>query len=170
VGTTCITSWDSNALSTKDGLRPDTAFEAKCRTIFDETTGRKSQPGAPSGGLTVNGVTYEEDIPIQECAMAELLLPAIKKAGKNLTWEKVYDNMVATSKLPLVSSSDGSGGLSKKKLFAPTKMHLEVLSAANADTPQDANGLYNGCPIPMNCWVPQIIDGQEWFPISNPKT
>ena len=40
-----------------------------------------------------------------------------------------------------------------------------TLNAATTSTPKDANGLYNGCPAPVNCWIPQVVDGQEWFPI-----
>jgi hypothetical protein len=36
--------------------------------------------------------------------------------------------------------------------------------AANADeTAVDANGTYNGCPAPTNCW---ISDDGTWFAVS----
>jgi hypothetical protein len=62
--------------------------------------------------------------------------------------------------------SQGKGGFGTSKPFFPKQMHVVTLTGADADTPQDANGLYNGCPIPVNCWVPQAVDGQEWFPVA----
>ena len=29
------------------------------------------------------------------------------------------------------------------------------------------NGTFNGCPAPVNCFVPTLVDGQEWFPVVN---
>ena len=95
-GMTCVTIWDTKATPTKDGLKPDNKLEASCRKAFDTGTGKTTQPGGPSGGITINGKFYQEDISPMECTMANLLLPAIKKAGKTVTWDKVYKNMMAT--------------------------------------------------------------------------
>jgi hypothetical protein len=46
-------------------------------------------------------------------------------------------------------------------------VHVVTLNAANAQTAVDANGLFNGCPAPVNCWVPVLADGKEWFPTSS---
>jgi hypothetical protein len=38
------------------------------------------------------------------------------------------------------------------------------------NAPQDANGVtYNGCPMPISCFVPQLVNGREWFPAVTPK-
>jgi hypothetical protein len=166
VGATCVTAWDSKAMATKDGIRPDTAFEAKCREQYEGFMGGTTQPGGPDGEETVNGVTYSEDVPPNECTMAIMLMDAINKAGRNLTWEKVYANLQKVTNGPIAYMSQGKGGFGKSKPFFPKQMHVVTLTGADADTPQDANGLYNGCPIPVNCWVPQAVDGQEWFPVA----
>jgi len=165
-GTPCLTTWDTRALSTKDGVKKDNAFEAACRTQFDKAFSEKSQPGVPAGDLTVAGVTYTEDLAPNECTQMALLLPAIKKAGKDLTWPKVYDNLLKTTKAPAAYMSNGEGGFAKNKPYFVNQVHLQVLTAAGASTPKDSNGItFNGCPAPTNCWVPQLVGGQEWFPI-----
>jgi hypothetical protein len=165
-GVPCITTWDTRALPTRDGVKKDNAFEAQCRQQFDSFTGQKSQPGVPAGDITVGGVTYTEDIPPNECTIMNVLLPAIKKAGKNLTWNKVYKNILASGKGPAAYMSNGEGQFAKGKPYYATQVHIQTLSVANASTPKDPNGVtFNGCPVPVNCWVPQLVDGQEWFPI-----
>jgi hypothetical protein len=166
VGTPCITTWDTRAVSTKDAVKKDNAFEAKCRADFDAFTGQKSQPGVPAGDVTAGGVTYTEDLPPNECTIMSVLLPAIKAAGKNPTWAKVYKNILASGKGGAAYMSNGEGQFTKKKPYYATQVHVETLNTANGDTPKDANGLFNGCPAPVNCWVPQLVDGQEWFPVS----
>ena len=165
-GATCITAWDPRALPTKDGVKSDNALEAKCRKEFDKFTSKKHLVGGASGPQTIGGVDYEGDLAPNECTIANFLLPALKKAGKNLTWDKVYKNLLATTKGPAAYLSLGKGGFGKKKLFfANPVMHFEVM-ADGTNTPKDANGLYNGCAIPAPCWIPQIVHGQEWFPIA----
>jgi hypothetical protein len=111
-------------------------------------------------------VKYEQDLVANECTIVHLLLPAIEKAGKNLTWEKVYKNLLATKKGPAAFLSEGEGGFGKNKLhFSDDLMHFTVMVAPTVETP-DANGLFDGCGIPAPCWVSQEVDGQEWFPIS----
>ena len=39
--------------------------------------------------MTAGGVTYSEDFASNECQIMRLLLPAIKKAGKNPTWAEL---------------------------------------------------------------------------------
>ena len=164
-GMLCISPWAGRTKPDKSGLLTDTAFEAKCRKEYDAATGLKSAPGSPSGDITVNGVTYSEDFPAPECNLANVLLPAIKKAGKDLTWDKVYANILNTTKAPMAYGSEGQGGYGKNKKYLPTQAHVMELTVANKDTPKDANGLFNGCPVPANCWVPKLINGQEWYPI-----
>jgi hypothetical protein len=163
-GIPCITTYDTRAVPTKDGIKPDNAFEAKCRSQYADITGWTPYPGAQSGGTDVDGMHWDEDIPYQECTMMNVLLPALKAAGKNLTWDKVYANLLKRTKAPMAYMSGGTGGFGKNKPYLATQVHLETMSAVPAGTPLDANGkTYNGCPVPKHCFVPQVIDGQEWF-------
>jgi hypothetical protein len=117
----------------------------------------------------VNGQHWDEDIPYNECNIMNVLLPAIKKAGKDLTWDKVQANMMKATDAPMAYLSNGKGGFGKNKAYLAKNVHLEVLNPVAATTPLDANGkTYGGCPLPINCFVPQPINGQEWFPASKP--
>jgi hypothetical protein len=167
VGATCITAWSAKPLPTKDGMKPDNALEAKCRKQYDAVFDPNSLPGGGAGSTVVGGVTYPGDIAPNECTIASVLLPAIKKAGKNLTWDKVYANLIATTDAPAAYMSNGKGGFGKNKpYFANPIMHFETVSGASADTAKDAKGLYNGCALPANCWIPTLVNGQEWFDMS----
>ena len=101
--------------------------------------------------------------------MVDLFVNAMKKAGKNPTAAKVYDAMLTIKKNPAAYMSGGEGGFAKGKPYFANTVHLETLVAATPATAKDANGLFNGCPAPVNCWVPQLVNGQEWFPIVNKK-
>ena len=163
----CVTTWDTRAVNTKDGVKADNAFEAKCRKVFDEHFNETSQPGVPSGDSTdAAGKTLTEDLAPNECTMVDVFVKALKKAGKDATTEDVYDAMLTIKKSPAAYMSNGSGGFAKNKPYFANEVHLEILNAASTATPPDANGLYNGCPAPVNCWVPQEVDGTEWFPVS----
>lgn len=166
-GAPCITTWDTRALPTKDGVKADSAFEKKCRTVFDDAFATTSQPGVPAGDITVGGVTYVEDLPPNECTIMSFLLPAIDKAGKNPTWAKVYRNILASGKGDAAYMSDGEGAFGKRKPYFATNVHAVTFNPASAQTAKDANGTFNGCPAPVNCWVPQLVDGREWFPVVN---
>lgn len=165
-GTPCVTAFDTRALPTKDGIKPDSKFEAQCREVFDEGFQVSSLPGVPSGDVTAGGKTYVEDLRPDYCTISSVLLPAMKQAGKKLTWDKVAKNLEAISSAPAAYLSDGEGGFAKDKHYFANKVHVVTLNGANAQTQADAKGLFNGCPAPTNCWVPQVIDGEEWFPIS----
>lgn len=164
-GTPCVTAADTRALPTKDGVKKDSPAEAKCRATFDAAFATRSQPGVPSGDVVAGGVTYNEDFPFDYCNITNVLLPAIKKAGKNLTWDKVARNMERMTSVDTIYLSGGKGSFGKDKHYLADNVHLVVLNPANTQTPRDANGLFNGCPAPVNCWVPQLVDGKEWFPI-----
>jgi hypothetical protein len=165
-GTPCVTAFDTRALATKDGVKEDTAFEAECREVFDAGMGVESQPGVPSGDVTANGTLYVEDMRPDYCTIMSLLVPAMKKAGKNPTWDKVAKNLEATKSAPAAYLSDGEGGFAKNKHYFANQVHVVTLNGATTSTPPDVNGLFNGCPAPVNCWVPQVVDGEEWFPVS----
>ena len=92
-------------------------------------------------------------------------MPAIKKAGTNLTWDKVYVNIIGTTKAPVAYGSDGQGGFSKKKPYIMKKAQVVELRYATDDTPKDANGLYNGCPLATTCFVPKVFGAQQWYPL-----
>ena len=162
---TCITAFDDAAALDGKGVHADNEFEAKCQKEFDAYRNVKSHPGGPSAGKTVNGVKYEEDYPPNECMLANLLLPAMKKAGKNLTWDKVQKNIMAVEKGPAAYMSDGAGGFSAKRPYYVNKMQFTKYVDAGASTPQSPDGSYGGCVIPVPCLVPQTVDGQQWFPI-----
>lgn len=165
-GVPCVTTWDTRAVATEDGVKEDNEFEARCRSQFDEFSEQQSQPGVPAGDIEAGGVTYIEDLPPAECTIMSLLLPAIEKSGRDLTWDKVHANLLKVKNAPAAYMSNGEGGFGKKKPYFATSVHIQSLSTANADTPQDANGVtFNGCPVPVNCWVPTLVDGEEWFPI-----
>lgn len=165
-GTPCVTAFDTRALPTKDGVKEDSEFDAECRATFDDGMGVESQPGVPSGDVTANGVTYVEDMRPDYCTIMSVLIPAMKKAGKKITWDKVAKNIEATRSAPASYLSDGEGGFSKSKHYFANKVHLVELNGATAQTAPDAKGLFNGCPAPVNCWVPVLVQGEEWFPVS----
>jgi hypothetical protein len=159
-----VTTSDTRSLPDKSGIKADNKLEAKCRAQEEAFTGSDTYPTAKNGGATVAGVTYPQDLGYQQCNIMKVLLPAMKAAGKKLTWEKVADNLTKTTKTELAYLSDGKGGFGPKKHWASESVHLVVSTGADADTPQDANGeTFNGCAGPWNCWVPQLVDGKEWF-------
>ncbi len=85
-GMSCVTIFDTKATPQKNAVKPDTAFEAKCRTIIDAGFAAKSVPGVPAGDLTdPSGTVLFEDIPANECTMSYLFTQALKGAGKNPT-------------------------------------------------------------------------------------
>jgi hypothetical protein len=162
-GAECITPYSSAAT-------PDTKFETKCRKVFDGFTGKASTPGAPAGDVEIDGVLYSEDFPAAECTIANFLLPAIKQAGKNPTWDKVYKNILAQSKVDVARMSDGDGGFAPGQPYVARNINLVDLHQANHDTPKGADGSYNGCPLPINCWVHTQLVGKDWVPIAAAKS
>ncbi len=166
-GTPCATTWDTRAVQAKNSIKKDNEFEAKCRQTANKALGETTQPGGPSGDLVKDGVVLAvEDFPPNECTITTLILDAIKKAGKNLTWSKVAANLQKVKKGPAAMMSDGQGTFSKTKPYYADFAHLVTLNAASPDVVKDANGLYNGCPVQTNCWIPAAAAGAtEWFPI-----
>ncbi len=41
----CVTTWDTRAVNAKNAVKPDNAFEAKCRKIMDAALDETTQPG-----------------------------------------------------------------------------------------------------------------------------
>jgi hypothetical protein len=166
-GMLCVTTLDFVTKPDLSGIKKDTPVEAKCRAEYEKATGLKTTPGMYSGGADINGVSYENDFPDTECNLTNILLPAIKNAGKNLTWDKVYANILNTKNIPAAHMSAGTGGYAKNKLYFPTKAEVAELHYADKDTPKDATtGLYNGCTAPTSCWVPKVYNGTQWFPLT----
>ena len=166
-GATCITFWDSHSVATKDKIKPDNAFEAKCRAAYDAELGVKSLNGGSSGAVIVGSVTYQAEFSPQECMIANFLLPAIKAAGKSLTWDKVYKNILGMTKLDTAYMNNGTAGFGKNKpwLAVPT-YHTQVAVVNNSNSKADANGLFQGCAIPRNCWIPLVpAGGTEWVKV-----
>jgi hypothetical protein len=92
----------------------------------------------------------------------------LKGAGKNPTQDSLYNAMIKIKSAPGAYMSNGTGGFGAGKAYFANQVHVEVLQAADTTTPKDANGLYNGCPAPISCWVPLIpAGGSEWFPVSS---
>ena len=164
-GAPCITTWDTRALPTKDGVKADSAFEARCRKTFDAAFDQTSQSGVPAGDITAGGITYVEDLPPNECTMMSVLLPAIEAAGKHPTWAKVRAKMIKAGKGDAAYMSNGTGTFSKQKPYYADQVHVVTFTPANGDTAKDASGTFAGCPAPVNCWIPQLVDGKEWFPV-----
>jgi len=162
----CVTTWDTRAVSAKNAVKKDNAFEAKCRQTMDAALHEKTQAGVPAGDVTdANGQTLTEDVAPNECVMADLFVKALKKAGKNPTTDKLYDAFLTLKSSPAAYMSNGTGGFGPNKPYFANQVHLETLNLASTSTPKDANGLYAGCPAPVNCWVPQPIGNSEWFPV-----
>jgi hypothetical protein len=166
-GAQCITAWDGRATPERDTIKPDSEFEAECREIYEKGSGKDTLPGSSSGPTTINGVTYASDISPQECMIANVLLPAIKKAGKNLTWDKVHANLMATTNTPAAYLSNGKGGFGKNKpyLAAPVMHFTTMLGNTPASQADAATGLFNGCALPTPCWASDEVDGEEWFTV-----
>ena len=100
------------------------------------------------------------------CNIVNLLMPAMKQAGKNLTWAKVAKNLGQTGAAPAAYLSNGQGSFGKNKRYFADNIHLVNLVGANAQTAKDAKGLFNGCPAPTSCFIPELVDGKEWFPVA----
>ena len=58
--------------------------------------------------------------PANECQIMNLLLPAIEKAGKKLTWAKVATNLRKTTKAPAIYSSNGEGWIRSEEAVLRT--------------------------------------------------
>ena len=159
----CVTTWDTRALPTKDGVKPDNAFEAKCRKVFDAGFDEQTTPGVPSGDITdATGQTLTEDFSPNECIITDLFVKGLKKAGKNATPGTSTTPCSRSRRARAAYMSNGTGGFAKNKPYFANQVHVELLNPATTETPPDANGLYNGCPAPINCWVPRVVDGTEW--------
>jgi hypothetical protein len=164
-GAPCVTTWDTWALPDGEGIREPTEFEVECRETWDAQFNEESYPGVPSGDdvTTSDGRTLTNDFAPNECTMLPLLQQALEGAGDDLTHESLHEAFLEITSGPAALLSDGEGGYGADKPFFANKMHAVTLVVNTLDTPLDANGVtYNGCPVPVNCWVP--ITG-NWFDV-----
>lgn len=164
-GAPCVTTWDTWAQPEGTGIREANAFEAECRQQWDATYEEESYPGVPSGDdiTTSDGRTITNDFAQNECTMLPLLRQALRKAGKNLTHESLHKAFLSLGAGPAALMSDGEGSFARNKPYYATKIHSVKLQVNSRNQALDANGqTYNGCPAPVNCWIP--ITG-DWFEI-----
>ena len=143
-------------------MRPN-AFETECREKWDATYDEESYPGVPSGDNleTSDGRTLTNDFAQNECTMLPLLRQALRGAGENLTHESLHKAFLNIGCGAGALISDGEGELRQGQAVLRDE---DPVRAAPVRTPPmqalDANGqTYNGCPAPVNCWIP--ITG-EW--------
>jgi ABC-type branched-subunit amino acid transport system substrate-binding protein len=169
VGGTCITTWDSQSTA-GGGLREETAFEAECRAHWDEVFASefptKSSPGVPSGQVITlaDGTELSSDYDSFSCTLTNVLKLSLEGAGVNPTRASAYEAALGLTDVPVAMASDGKGSYGPAKTYLADFLHPVTLTAASLETPKDANGTYNGCVAPVNCWVP---NSDEWFPIES---
>ena len=163
-GAICVTSYDSYA-SPNGGVGDDDAFEAQCRQEWIDhfpVFNGKSDKGAPSGevGLeTADGELLNSDYAPGECTMQYLIKAALENAGVNPTRDSFADAMRELSG-PQAFRSNGEGAFGPGKNYFSTQMQAVEFTLASRSTPKGADGTFNGCPAPVNCWIP--TNGQ-WF-------
>ncbi len=163
-GAICVTSYDSYA-SPNGGVGDDDAFEAQCRQEWIDhfpVFNGKSDKGAPSGevGLeTADGELLNSDYAPGECTMQYLIKAALENAGVNPTRDSFADAMRGLSG-PQAFRSNGEGAFGPGKNYFSTQMQAVEFTLASRSTSKGADGTFNGCPAPVNCWIP--TNGQ-WF-------
>ena len=163
-GAICVTSYDSYA-SPDGGVDDDDAFEAQCReewiAHFPIFNGQ-SDKGAPSGevGLeTADGDLLNSDYAPGECTMQYIIKEALGNAGINPTRDSFADAIREVSG-PQAFRSNGEGAFGPNKNYFSTQMQAVTFTLASRSDNRRADGTFNGCPAPVNCWVP--VTG-EWF-------
>jgi hypothetical protein len=168
IGSTCFTVF-GDAVTSDGKLRTEDAFEKECRAHYDKVFAGQfptpSYPGVPSGDSfkLPDGTTVSSDYAPGECTFANLVKMGLEAAGNNPTRKSFMDAVLNLGSVPVALASDGKGTLKPDKPFVADFVHPDVLTAATADTPKNANGTYNNCPVTKNCWVPQ---SDKWFPIT----
>jgi hypothetical protein len=168
VGSVCYTT-DGDAVTADGRMRTETPFETECRAKFDALStndygGAKSYPGVPSGEVRnlPDGQRVSSDYAPNECMFANVISKALEKAGKNLTRENFMKAVRGLGDLPYALGSDGKGSQENGKTYIALYLHGVKLTAAPTGTAKGTNGLYNGCPVDVQCWTP-IED--RWYPI-----
>lgn len=168
IGSTCFTVF-GDAVTANGSLREESTFEKECRahydTVFAGEFPTKSYPGVPSGDTITlaDGTVLSSDYAPNECTLSNMVKMGLENAGNNPTRASFTSAVLDLGDVPIALASDGKGTMKPDKAAAADWVHAVVLTAANADTPKNATGTYNGCPVTKNCWVPA---GDQWFPIS----
>lgn len=167
IGATCISVWDNQ--NTADGaVREETDFEKECRAHFDEVFAAEfptpSSPGVPSGQVIdlPDGTKISSDYDGFACTLANIMKGSLEGGGVDLTRVSAYQAALGLGDVPIALASDGQGTLAEGKTYASDFVHSVKLTAATLEVPKSASGTYNGCPAPVNCWVPT---SNEWFAI-----
>jgi ABC-type branched-subunit amino acid transport system substrate-binding protein len=164
VGSSCTTAFDHSTDGT--AIRPDSEFEAACRANFDENFteyyGGPSNPGVPAGRQLTDtaGTVLNSDYTPQECSISNIIKLGLEAAGVNPTF---IEAILGLGDVPLALIGGGTGTFAPGKPFAANAVHVVKVTAANAQTAPDANGLYNGCAAPVNCGVVT----SDWTPIAD---
>lgn len=167
VGSSCTTAFDHSTDGTS--IRPDTEFEAACRANFDENFteyyGGPSNPGVPAGRQLTDsaGKVLNSDYTPLECTISNILKLGLEAAGVNPTRASFIEAILGLGDVPLALTGGGTGTFAPDKPYAANAVHVVKVTAANAQTPADANGLYNGCAAPVNCGVVT----SEWTSIAD---
>ena len=157
-GAKCITS--TGSYTDSDGtILPDSEFEAQCREnwlrhfpVFEG----KSDIGTPSGevGLeTADGELLNSDYAPNECMIMRALYFTFQNAGVNPTRDSVADALKQYVG-PAAQMSNKQGAFGPDKNYFATQMWEVEFRVVSPQTPRGADGLFNGCPAPTNCWVP----------------
>ena len=167
VGSSCTTAFDHSTDGT--AIRPDSEFEAACRANFDENFteyyGGPSNPGVPAGRQLTDtaGTVLNSDYTPQECSISNIIKLGLEAAGVNPTRASFIEAILGLGDVPLALIGGGTGTFAPGKPFAANAVHVVKVTAANAQTAPDANGLYNGCAAPVNCGVVT----SDWTPIAD---
>jgi len=165
-GALCVTSYDSYALP-GGGVAEDDAFEAQCRQewidhfpVFEG----KSDRGVASGEVakeTSEGELLYSDYNPGACTMQWIIKEALTNAGINPTRDSFADAMREISG-PMAFRSNGQGTFGPNKNYFATQMQAVQFKVTATDTARGADGSFDGCPAPTNCWT--SVTG-EWFAI-----
>ncbi len=164
-GAACITHWDNFRYDDTGKLKVDTPLEAKCRTEYEGIYGFKTVPGSKFAGADDGTGTFiKEDQSYFECTlMQQVVIPALKAAGANLTKKTFNDAALKLGNFDVAGFSNEKGSLGPDKPFIATA--LQQVNEAVATKTKGANGLYGKCPLPgTNCMV--TAASPVWTPIT----
>jgi ABC-type branched-subunit amino acid transport system substrate-binding protein len=150
-GATCITNWDNFRYDDAGKFKADSPLEAKCRTDYQAIYGFTTVPGVKFGGVDDGTGTFiKEDQSYFECTlMNQVIIPALKGAGANLTKKTFNDAALKLGNFDVAGFSNEKGSLGPDKPFVSTA--VQQVSVAAASKTKGADGLYGKCPAPVNC-------------------
>ena len=163
-GATCVTNWDNFRYDDAGKFKADSPFEAKCRTDYETIYGFKTVPGVKFGGADDGTGTFiKEDQSYYECSlMNQVIIPALKAAGANLTKKSFNDAALKLGSFDVAGFSNEKGSLGPDKPFVSTAVQQVVVAAASKT--KAADGLFGKCPAPVNCM--RTMSSAGWTPIT----